>query len=50
MGAKVISSEEFARELVETVESQAGRGGIPDKLSEQEVEEWLKLFLSKDDK
>ncbi len=50
LGARVKTSEDFAQELVQAIENQPGTSGFSGKLSEQEVEEWLKLFISKDDK
>jgi uncharacterized protein len=49
-GAKVISSEEFAQTVVETL-----RVGLPSspgerKMSERELAEWLRLFDNKDHK
>ena len=50
-GARVVSSEEFARTVMETL-----RDGPPPsapgekKMSERELEEWMKLFDNKDHK
>jgi predicted RNA-binding protein with PIN domain len=51
LGATVISSEEFARTVVETL--RAGSASTPGKektMSERELDEWLKLFENKDHK
>lgn len=50
-GGKVISSEEFARTVIETLRTgpdPASSGAA--HLSERELEEWLKLFENKDHK
>ncbi|MGE5250809.1 MAG: NYN domain-containing protein, partial [Bacteroidota bacterium] len=50
-GAKVVSSEEFARTVMETIRSGPAPSGPKDKnMSEREVEEWLRLFENKDHK
>ncbi len=50
-GARVISSEEFARTVIETLRAgpdPASPGGSP--MSERELEEWMRLFENKDHK
>ena len=49
-GAKVISSEEFARTVVETLRAGPPSTAGERKMSERELEEWLKLFDNKDHK
>lgn len=54
-GARVVSSEQFSRELLRSVEEEKlgtqgkATSGEERKLSEEEVEEWLRLFGGGDD-
>ena len=50
-GAKVVSSEEFARTVMETLR-EGPPASVPGdkKMSERELEEWTKLFENKDHK
>jgi predicted RNA-binding protein with PIN domain len=51
MGAKVISSEEFAITVIETLRAGAGTPHPGEKhMSDHELDEWLKLFDDKDHK
>lgn len=47
-GAKVISSDEFARTVVETLREGPPPSGRDKSMSERELEEWLRLFDKKD--
>jgi predicted RNA-binding protein with PIN domain len=50
-GAKVVSSEEFARTVLETLrEGPASSAPGEKKMTERELEEWMKLFDNKDHK
>jgi predicted RNA-binding protein with PIN domain len=50
-GAKVISSEEFSRTVMETLRAGPPQSSGGEKhMSEREVEEWMKLFKDKDHK
>lgn len=42
--AESLSSEEFARELLQVSDSSQRSPDVPAKLSDQEVEDWLRLF------
>ncbi|HVN15419.1 MAG TPA: NYN domain-containing protein [Anaerolineales bacterium] len=48
-GAAIISSEEFARIVIETLRSGPPSSGGERIMSEHELEEWLKLFDNKKD-
>lgn len=47
-GAKVISSDEFARTVAETLRAGLPPSGKDKPMSERELEEWMKLFDKKD--
>jgi predicted RNA-binding protein with PIN domain len=47
-GAKVISSEEFARTVIETLRTGPPPSVKEKPMSERELEEWLRLFDKKD--
>lgn len=47
-GAKVISSEEFARTVIETLREGPPTDGREKSMSERELEEWLRLFDKRD--
>ncbi|MBI3172502.1 MAG: NYN domain-containing protein [Chloroflexi bacterium] len=47
-GAKSISSDEFARTVVETLREGPPPSGKDKSMSERELEEWLRLFDKKD--
>lgn len=49
-GAAVISSDEFARLVIETLRSGPPASGSGKGMSERELEEWLKLFENRKDK
>jgi len=49
-GASVVSSEEFARTVVETLRASPSSSPGEKKMSERELDEWLKLFDNKDHK
>jgi predicted RNA-binding protein with PIN domain len=49
-GAKVVSSDEFARDLAYKSEISGGESSVENiKLSEDEIDEWLDLFSGKKD-
>ena len=47
-GARVISSDEFARTVIETLRAGPPPSGKEKSMSERELEEWLRLFYKKD--
>ena len=47
-GARVISSDEFARTVIETLRAGPPPSGKDKSMSERELEEWLRLFDKKD--
>lgn len=47
-GAKVVSSEEFARTVIETLREGLPLSGKDKAMSERELEDWLRLFDKKD--
>lgn len=49
-GAAVVSSDEFARLVIETLRSGPPASGSGKGMSERELEEWLKLFENRKDK
>ena len=50
-GAKVISSEEFARTVMETLRAGPDPSSPHEnRMSDRELEEWMKLFDNKDHK
>jgi len=50
-GAKVVSSEEFARTVMETLrDGPASPAAGEKKMSERELDEWMRLFDNKDHK
>jgi len=46
----VISSEEFARMVIETLRAGPPVSAKEQKMSERELEEWMRLFENKDHK
>ena len=47
-GARVVSSDEFARTVIETLRTGPPPSGKDKSMSERELEEWLRLFDKKD--
>jgi predicted RNA-binding protein with PIN domain len=47
-GAKAVSSDEFARTVIETLREGPPPSGKDKPMSERELEEWLRLFDKKD--
>jgi len=47
-GARVVSSDEFARTVIETLRAGPPPSGKDKSMSERELEEWLRLFDKKD--
>ena len=47
-GARVISSDEFARTVIETLREGPPPSSRDKSMSERELEEWLRLFDKKD--
>jgi len=47
-GAKAVSSDEFARTVIETLREGPPPSGKDKSMSERELEEWLRLFDKKD--
>jgi hypothetical protein len=48
VGAKVISSDEFARTVAETLREGPPPSSRDKPMSERELEEWMRLFDKKD--